>query len=71
MLANERYVGRFTWNQSKWIRVPGRKSRRRIMRAREEWITHDIPELAIIPRKLWEDVQSRFRRRRSAGSGRP
>jgi DNA invertase Pin-like site-specific DNA recombinase len=71
MLSNERYIGRFTWNQSKWVRVPGRKSRRRIRRPREEWVTHEFPELAIISREFWNDVQSRFRRRRAAGTGRP
>lgn len=47
MLSNERYVRRSTWNQSKWVRVPGRKSRRRVMRPESEWIQHDVPELAM------------------------
>ena len=71
MLSNERYLGRWTWNQSKWVRVPGRKSRRRVMRPESEWINHEYPELAIVPPELWNQTQSRFRRAHAVGRGRP
>jgi len=71
MLSNERYLGSFTWNQSKWVRVPDRKSRRRVTRPRSEWITQEHPELVIVPKPLWDDVQSRFRRVHVRGRGRP
>ncbi len=71
MLSNERYIGRSTWNQSKWVRVPGRKSRRRVMRPESEWIKHEVPELAIVPPKLWKEVQERFTRVYTKGPGRP
>lgn len=71
MLSNERYLGRVTWNQSKWVRVPGRKSRRRVLRPQSEWVTHEEAELAIIPRDLWEAVQARFTRSHSNTGGRP
>lgn len=71
MLCNERYLGRFTWNQSKWVRVPGRKSRRRVKRPESEWVTHEYPELAIVPRDLWEGVQARFTRVYATARGRP
>jgi site-specific DNA recombinase len=71
MLSNERYLGCFTWNQSKWVRVPGRKSRRRVTRPRSEWITQEHPELVIVPKALWGDVQSRFRRVHARVRGRP
>jgi len=71
MLSNERYIGRSTWNQSKWVRVPGRKSRRRVMRPESEWIKHDVPELAIVPPNLWKEVQERFKRVYTKGPGRP
>ena len=70
MLCNERYAGRFTWNQSKWVRVAGRKSRRRVMRPHEEWVTNECPELAIIPKDLWDEVQGRFRRVKASAHGR-
>lgn len=75
MLCNERYLGRFVWNQSKWVQVPGRKSRRRVMRPESEWVKHDYPELAIVAKDLWDEVRARFQRvhpmgrRRPAGTG--
>lgn len=67
MLRNERYLGHFTWNQSEWVRVPGRKSRRRVVRPSSEWVTQEHPELAIVPRELWR-VVSVARVRRSEGA---
>jgi hypothetical protein len=71
MLCNERYLGRFVWNQAKWVRVPGRKNRRRIPRPESEWIAREYPDLAIIPKDLWEDVQARFHRVHATARGRP
>jgi site-specific DNA recombinase len=71
MLRNERYTGRFVWNQSKWTRVAGRKSRRRVTRPESEWIVHTQAELAIIPNDLWAQVQACFRRVYAKGRGRP
>ncbi len=71
MLENERYLGRFVWNQSKWVRVPGRRSRRRIMRPESEWIAQEVPELAIVPKELWEQARARFRRVKPGKYGRP
>jgi site-specific DNA recombinase len=71
MLSNERYLGRVTWNQSKWMRVSGRKSRRRVQRPESEWVTKNHPELALVPKDLWDRVQARIRRTAPAGRGRP
>lgn len=71
MLQNERYVGRVVWNQSKWVRVPGRKSRRRVQRPESEWVTKEYPELAIISPDLWAEARGRFRRVHSTARGRP
>jgi site-specific DNA recombinase len=71
MLRNERYVGRFTWNGSKWVRVADRKSRRRVKRPEAEWVTREYPELAIVPSALWQHVQARFRRVYATARGRP
>lgn len=59
------------WNQSKWVRVPGRKSRKRVMRPESEWVTHEYSELAIVPVELWEEVQARFTRVYATARGRP
>ncbi len=71
MLGNERYWGHFVWNQSKWVRVPGRKSRRRVMRPEGEWVASEHAELAIVSRELWDLVQARLRRTRAQLRGRP
>ncbi|HEU4583923.1 MAG TPA: recombinase family protein [Polyangiaceae bacterium] len=71
MLCNGRYTGRITWNQSKWVRVPGRKSRRRVKRPESEWVTQSAPELAIVSPKQWAVAQDRFRRVHATARGRP
>ncbi len=71
MLGNERYLGRFAWNQSKWVRVPGRKSRKRVMRPESEWIARTYPELAIVPKELWDAVQARLVPTLPVTAGRP
>jgi DNA invertase Pin-like site-specific DNA recombinase len=49
MLKNERYTGRWTWNQSKWVRVPGKRSRRRLARPEHEAVVREEPSLVIVP----------------------
>ncbi len=71
MLLNERYIGRFVWNQHKWLHASGKKNRRRVKRPESEWIRREYPELAIVDRELWETVQARFRRNTKGGRGRP
>lgn len=71
ILTNERYLGRFSWNTSKWIRVPGKKQRRRVIRPKQEWVVSDCPELAIVDKTLWDGVAQRFERTRKSGRGRP
>jgi len=60
MLLNERYLGRFTWNKRKYVRVPGKKNRRAVLRPASEWRTTERPELAIIDAATWAVVQARF-----------
>jgi site-specific DNA recombinase len=67
MLRNERYLGRISWNKRQWIRGGARKRRRSRARPREEWITSDRPELAIISSDLWRRVQERIGERRQLG----
>lgn len=62
MLRNQRYLGRLSWNQSKWVRVPGKKARRRIARPESEWITREVPELQIVSPQLWAEAHARIRR---------
>ena len=71
ILRNERYLGRWVWNQFKWVRRPGQKSRRRVARPAHEHVVHEVPELAILSKDLWDAVQNRVRRGPKPGKGRP
>ncbi|HXS23833.1 MAG TPA: recombinase family protein [Gemmatimonadales bacterium] len=71
MLRNERYIGVLRWNERKWVRTPGKKSRRAIMRPEHEHIVRELPELAIVPRELWDRVRDRFRKFARPNGGRP
>lgn len=72
MLLNRRYIGHFAWNSTKWVRVPGKKTRRKVARPEAERVVRECPELAIIAKDLWDLVQERFRRtRKHHGCGRP
>jgi len=73
MLLNERYTGKFTWNKRRFVRSPGRRHRRAILRPPAEWKVVQHPELAIVPSDLWATVQGRFRSPAGGprGRGRP
>lgn len=62
MLTNERFVGIWRWNAHKWIRMPGKRSRRRIERPESEHVVKTLVELALVPAELWAAVQTRFRK---------
>lgn len=71
VLRNERYIGRWVWNQFKWVRRPGQKSRRRVPRPQHEHVSKEIPSLAIVDQDLWDAVRNRTRRGPKPGKGRP
>lgn len=76
ILANPIYIGRQVWNRSHWIKHPDTGRRIRQERPREDWITQELPELAIVDRATWEAVQARIRRQgacngKRGGPGRP
>ena len=62
ILVNEKYVGRWRWNASKWVRVPGKKARRQLARPESEHVVREYPELAIIDSGTWARVQARIGR---------
>lgn len=70
MLKNERYTGRWTWNQSKWVRVPGKRGRRRLARPEHEAVVREEPSLVIVPIETWNAVQERFTKRYKPHGGR-
>lgn len=73
ILSNPKYVGSWTWNTRRKVRVPGRGRKRQLARPAEEHVTREMPELAIIDRATWDAVQARLARMQRKGStgGRP
>lgn len=69
MLGNERYIGVWKWNSSKWLRTSNGK-RRRLARPAAEHIKKTIPELSVVDPGTWERVQSRLCAQ-TRGGGRP
>jgi site-specific DNA recombinase len=65
ILMNEVYRGRLIWNRSRWVRAPGTRRRRRILRPESEWIVQDRPDLRIVEDALWREVQERRARVRA------
>lgn len=60
ILLNERYIGRWIWNQRRWVRVPGRNARRALDRPASEHVVTELPELRIVSEELWERVRQGF-----------
>ena len=72
MLSNARYTGQVTWNTHKWLRVPGRGTRRRVPRPASEHVTKTVEALRIVDAATWAQVQARFASRtRTRSPGRP
>ncbi len=67
LLRNERYVGRVVWNRREFYRDPVTRKRRARTRPEPEWITATAPELAIVPREVWDAAQERHRAVRRGG----
>ena len=63
ILHNESYIGRITWNRTRWTKDPDSGMRRSTQRPRSEWIVHDMPELRIVSDELWNRVKARQHRR--------
>jgi site-specific DNA recombinase len=59
ILGNELYRGRRVWNRSRWVREPGSRRRRRVLRPESDWVPVDCPELRIVDEALWHRVQDR------------
>jgi site-specific DNA recombinase len=72
MLSNERYTGLVTWNTHKWLRVPGKGTRRRVPRPVAEHVAKTVEALRVIDAATWEQVQARFNANKRAKTvGRP
>jgi DNA invertase Pin-like site-specific DNA recombinase len=71
ILTNRRYIGEWAWNTTKWTRTNGKVKRR--SRPKADHVVKVIPELAIVPRDLFDRVQARLARVNRIGThgGRP
>jgi DNA invertase Pin-like site-specific DNA recombinase len=70
MLLNDRYIGLCRWNEYRWVRTPGKRTRRRLRRPDGEHIVATHPDLRIVPEPLWDAVRARLARRK-VRTGRP
>lgn len=59
MLRNERYVGQHIRNRRKWTTDPTSGRRRYVERPEAEWVRVERPELAIVDKVTWDQVQAR------------
>jgi len=69
ILLNEKYVGQWIWNKTRFLKDPDSGRRRPIARPPDEWIRQGRPELRIVEDALWREVQSRFDQIRKAFGG--
>lgn len=63
MLRNRLYVGERIFNRSEWVKDHETGRRRRFERPESEWVREDRPDLAILPRELFDAVETELRRR--------
>lgn len=74
MLYNERYVGIWKFKERQWVKVPGTNTRQPRPRNASEVISQQRPELRILDRALWDEVQARLaatKQRYAKGSRQP
>jgi site-specific DNA recombinase len=61
MLKRELYKGERIWNKSEFRKVPGTNTRRSRPRPDNQWKRVSQPELAIVSKELWDEVQARLK----------
>lgn len=66
ILFNEFYVGRLVWNKVAMPKNPDTGKRVVRPNPQEQWVVHELPDLAIVPRDLF-DVAQRRKAERSVG----
>lgn len=60
MLLNERYIGKWTFGEREWVKVPGTNRRVPRRRASGPLLSSERPELALVDDRTWSVVQGRF-----------
>ena len=59
VLNNEMYIGRLVWNRLSYVKDPDTGKRRSRANADDAVVAVEAPELAIVPRELWDAVKAR------------
>lgn len=59
VLRNERYIGAWSFGETRWVKVPGTNVRRPQARDASEVVRTERPDLRIIPQELWDAVHAR------------
>ena len=60
ILANEKYLGRWVWNKTMFVKDPVTGKRTPVARSKDDWVVEDRPDLAIVDAELWKRVQERL-----------
>jgi len=60
ILKNERYIGQWTWRQSKNVRDPMTGKIKKVMRSKKEQMSIYREDLVIINKETWEKAQQRW-----------
>lgn len=71
LLDNEKYIGRWRYARTEWVKKPGTNHRVPRPRPESEQLVDERPELAIVSDRLWKDVQARREASRRAYSRKP
>jgi site-specific DNA recombinase len=66
ILMNEKYLGRWAWNKTKFVKDPETGKRTSVRRSKDDWVVEDRPDLAIVSGDLWTRVQERLKVVRAA-----
>ena len=59
LLNNRRYKGEVTWGRSRWPKDPDTHIKKRVLCAKQDWLTHPAEHLRIIDDTLWARVKQR------------
>jgi site-specific DNA recombinase len=71
LLTNERYTGKVFWRQTEWKRDPLTKKYKVTERPKGDWLVREDPALRIVPKGLWNAVQTLRAARGKLRLGRP
>jgi site-specific DNA recombinase len=69
ILTNEKYIGRWVWNKTAFVKDPETGKRTAIPRPPTDWVEVDRPDLRVVDHAVWQKVQARIATVRAAYGG--